>query len=137
VNPDGGFQNITEWAKKELCWKRVAELEIPITPAFYKELVDKDIDVQLKRDSAAEQKLESGIEQQTAVLELGAAYWKEIREFGAREGLLSGDDVGILSVAVAIPKKIPTEKQCARLLQIKSRSEAEGFPVRVTAKGAS
>jgi len=136
LSPEGGLQNITEWCKKELCWKRAAELELVLIPAFYKELIDRAEDVALIKHSAADQKIEVGIENQTTVLQLGAAYWNELREFGLREGLLSPDDTGILSVAVAMPRKLPTEKQCARLMEIKGRLEGEGFPVRPITTGA-
>ena len=137
VNPQAGLQNVTEWCKKELCWKRVADLELPMLPSFYKELIDRDEDVHLRKESEADQKIEVGIEKQAAVFQLGAAYWKELRDYGSREGLLSPDDAGILAVAVAIPRKLPTEKQSARLMQIKSRLESEGYPVREVAAGAS
>ncbi|WP_041855992.1 AIPR family protein [Candidatus Korobacter versatilis] len=137
VNPAGGFQNITEWGKKELCWKRVAELEIPLDSTFYKELADHESDLQQKKDSAVDQKIEIGIEQQASVLQLGASYWKQIREFGAREGLLSPDDISILGLACLIPNKVPSEKQSSRLLQMKTRMESEGFPIRTIATGAS
>jgi hypothetical protein len=136
VSPEGGFQNITEWCKKELCWKRVADLELPMLPSFYKELIDRDEDVHIRKESEADRKIEVGIEKQAAVVQLGAAYWKELRDYGSGEGLLSPDDAGILAVAIN-PRKLPTEKQSARLMQIKSRLESEGYPVSEIATGAS
>lgn len=136
VSPEGGLQNVTEWCKKELCWKRISSLELPLTPAFYRELIDRDEDVQRRRDSKADQRIEVGIEQQSAVFQLGAAYWTELRDYGRREGLLSPDDDGILSVGAAIPRRLPTEKQSARMMQIKIRLEEEGFPVREVIPGA-
>jgi hypothetical protein len=37
------------------------------------------------------------------------------------------DEQSFVSVACGIPNKLSTEKQCARLLQIKDRMEEEGF----------
>lgn len=130
VSPEGGMQNVTEWSKKEICWKRVAALELPLIPAFYKELIDEDEDQNRRKESQVEQRIEVGIEQQSAVLQLGAAYWKELREYGIREGLLSPDDQGILAVGASMPRRLPSEKQSARMMQIKVRLESEGFPVR-------
>jgi len=129
VSPQAGFQNVTEWCKKELCWKHASELEILLSRALFKELIDRDEDVQLKKDSKEVQKIAVGIETQTAVFQLGAPYWKALREWGSQEGLLSPDDAGILSVAVAMPRKLPTEKQSSRLMEIKARLELEGCPV--------
>ncbi len=130
VSPEGGFQNVTEWSKKELCWKRVSALEMVLSPALFKELIDRDLEVQLKKDSKEDQKVERGIERQAVVLQLGPVYWKEVRDWGAREGLLSPDDQSFLSVAISIPRKIPSEKQSGRLMEIKTRLESEGFPAR-------
>lgn len=125
--PEAGLQNVTEWCKKELCWKRAVSLELVLSEAVYSELIDREEEQQQKKDAQAGQDIESGIEIQTAVFTLGSEYWKKAREFGRREGLLSPDDDGILGVGAAIPRKIPTQKQCGRLMQIKARLESEGF----------
>jgi len=136
VSPEGGFQNVTEWCKKELCWKRCSELEMVSPGAVFKELIDRDQDVQQKKDSQAHQKIERGIERQALVLQLGPDYWKEVKDWGSREGLLSPDDQSFLAVATAIPRKIPSEKQSFRLMEIKVRLESEGFPVRQVTEGS-
>ena len=62
------------------------------------------------------------------VVELGPAYWRKLQAWGRQGGLVSPGDDSILSVAGAMPRKLPTEKQCARLAQIKRRLEEEGYP---------
>lgn len=57
-------------------------------------------------------------------------YWRELRKWGV---LLSPDDDGILPLAARIPRRIPTEKQSWRLMEIKRRLEREGFLSRYTA----
>jgi hypothetical protein len=96
----------------------------------FKELIDRDQEVQQRRDSQEHQKIERGIERQALVLQLGPAYWKEARDWGSGQGLLTPDDHSFLAVAIAIPRKIPSEKQSGRLMEIKIRLESEGFPVR-------
>jgi hypothetical protein len=130
VNPEGGFQNITEWCKKELCWNHTSKLEMILPSTVFKELIDRDQEVQQRRDSQEHQKIERGIERQALVLQLGPAYWKEARDWGSGQGLLTPDDHSFLAVAIAIPRKIPSEKQSGRLMEIKIRLESEGFPVR-------
>src|SRR6266498_1608063 len=55
------------------------------------------------------------------MIELGSSYRRELQGWGRQRQLLRPDDDSILSVAVAIPKKLPTEKQSAKLLNIKAR----------------
>jgi hypothetical protein len=61
------------------------------------------------------------------VFELGSSFWRALQTWGQQRQLLTPTDDSILSVAVAMPRKIPTEKQCGRLLQIKTRLEEEGY----------
>jgi len=124
--PEGGLQNVTEWCKKELCWRRVAAIELELSKPVRVELIDRDEELQQKKDAKADQDIESSIAVETLVFTLGTEYWKEMREFGRKELLLSPDDDGILKFA-ATPGKIPSEKQCKRLMQIKARLEGEGF----------
>ena len=128
VAPQGGFQNVTEWCKKELCWQRARDTQIPFVKDLAPELVARDEEQIIKKDAAAAQVIVSGIQAQTNVVELGAAYWRTLQTWGRQRQLVSPDDDSILGIATAIPKKIPTEKQCTRLLQIKARLEEEGHP---------
>jgi hypothetical protein len=127
VAPEAGFQNVTEWAKKELCWQRVQSLRIPLQNGLAKQLVGREDDRFIKKSAASEQTVLSGIETQMSVIALGASYWKELLAWSNKKLLLSPDEQSIVAVACGIPKKLPTEKQCVRLLQIKSRVGDEGF----------
>jgi hypothetical protein len=40
INSEAGSRNVTEWAKKQLCWDRVQSLQIEIPKAFVDELLD-------------------------------------------------------------------------------------------------
>ena len=39
VSPDREVQNVTEWAKREACWKKAKAISIPLSAKFKKELV--------------------------------------------------------------------------------------------------
>jgi hypothetical protein len=130
VTPEAGLQNVTEWCKKELCWKRAKEIEVDIDleQKLGTLLIDKEEDREVQNSSKKDQRIGNGIENQRLVLELGASYWLKARKWAGEQAITSPDDDGILAVAAAIPRKIPTEKQSWRLIQIKERLELEGFP---------
>lgn len=130
IAPDAGLQNVTEWCKKELCWKRTREIEVDadLEKQLGSLLIYKEEDREAQKSSKKDQRIGDGIENQRAVLELGAGYWLKARKWASEQAVSSPDDDGILAVATAIPRKIPTEKQSWRLLQIKERLELEGFP---------
>ena len=72
--------------------------------------------------------MDNGIENQRFVLELGPAYWNIARKWAHEQSVSSPDEDSILAVAASMPRKIPTEKQSWRLIQIKDKLELEGFP---------
>jgi hypothetical protein len=127
VAPSHGFQNVTEWCKKEICWQRVRETEVPINRAFIRELVGQDEIRGAKKNARTQQQMNSGIEAQTSVVTLGAGYWLKLGEWGRKNKLLSAKDEKLLKIATKIPQTIPTDWQSVLLLAIMQRMEEEGF----------
>jgi len=130
VTPDVALQNVTEWCKKELCWKRTmeAQVQFDVTRKLRSLLIEKENDLELQRSSRKEQRVDNGIENQQLVLQLGSSYWSKARKWASEQAITSPDEDGILAVAAAMPRKLPTEKQSWRLIQIKEKLELEGFP---------
>jgi hypothetical protein len=127
TSPESGFSNVTEWAKKQACWQRASKLPVLVVDDFEKELTLKLYEASEKKASKEEQKVLGGIERQTMVYELGAAYWLGLRSWAQPRLLFTPDEMSILGVAAAIPKKQPTEKQSWRLVDLKQKAEGEGF----------
>lgn len=127
VDPARVIENVTEWCKKELCWQKVEQLDISLIPEFSMELVDKDVLIHATRDAKAVQKIDNGIEAQSIVISLGSSYWQSLFSWSKEKKIFSPDDESVIKVAAGIPKKIPTEKQCKWLLNLKVKAEAEGF----------
>jgi hypothetical protein len=127
VAPQGGFQNVTEWCKKELCWNRARDTQIPFVKDLAPELVTRDEEQIVKKDAATAQIIVTGIQAQTMVVELGGDYWRALQTWARQKQLLAPTDESFLNVAAGMPRKIPSEKQCTRLLEIKTRLEEEGY----------
>jgi hypothetical protein len=127
VSPSHGFQNVTEWCKKELCWQRVRDSDVSVERTFIRELIEEAEVRVVKREARAQQHVTSGIEDQTTVFNLGAAYWIRLSEWGRKQKLLSDGDEKLLKIAAKIPAKIPTDWQSTALLGIVRRMEEEGF----------
>jgi len=127
VAPEGGFQNVTEWCKKELCWQRARDTKITLLQELGSELAGREEEQITKKDAQVQQSVMTGIQIQTLVVELGPAYWRALQTWARQKQLLSPTDDSIVTVAAAMPRKLPTEKQCARLVEIKTRLEEEGF----------
>jgi len=128
VAPEGGFQNVTEWCKKELCWQRARDTKISLLQELGRELTGRDEEKIIKKDAETQQTIMTGIQIQTMVVELGPAYWRALQSWARERQLLSPTDDSFVTVAAAMPRKLPSEKQCARLVEIKTRLEEEGYP---------
>jgi hypothetical protein len=127
VAPEGGFQNVTEWCKKELCWQRARDSKITLLRELGSELTAREEEQITKKEAQVQQIALTGIQIQTLVVELGPAYWRALQAWARQRQLLSPTDDSFVAVAVGMPKRLPTEKQCARLVEIKTRIEEEGF----------
>lgn len=127
IVPEQGFQNVTEWCKKELCWQRVRETPLEVGRSLAREMVPADEARAVRVEARAQQHMDSGIELQAKVVSLGAAYWSQLATWGRHKNLLSSEEERTVGVAARIPRMIPTERQCALLMTLRRRMEEEGF----------
>lgn len=117
--------NRNEYAKMEICRDRlVAKLgNFPPLDNFTISLERK---TEVLKDAKVQRKITSGIEDQTHVLKAGADFWKSVALWGLENKQLTEKDKGILNVACAIPKKLPSEKQATHLVALVERLKKKG-----------
>lgn len=125
TDPIAGMHNVTEWAKTEACWSRVAALRIPWPEGMLDGLRVVGNRNDARRAGIREQKMLNGIEAQIAVIQAGADFWKDLKEWGASRRLLTPTESGILDVA-SIAGRIPSEKQSIVLIKTLKRLHTEG-----------
>lgn len=133
IRPPAGISNISEWCKREACWiriqNRIGDIEKLLPPGFYEQLVSLDDQAGAVRSAKKIQKVDNGIEAQRRVLAVPVGNWVHLREALLEKGLLTPKEVGVLEIAIQIPAKLPTEKQCIVLLDVLGRGRAEGILV--------
>jgi len=131
IRPPTGISNISEWCKREACWtriqRRVEDVEKLLRPEFYDQLLSIDDQATEVRSAKQTQKVDNGIEAQRHVLAVPAGEWARLHQALIEKELLTPKEVGVLRIAMQIPAKLPTEKQCAILLEVLERGRAEGF----------
>ena len=128
TSPEAGFQNVTEWSKKELCWKRVEELNLALTAEVSKLLVSQAADAAAMVRGKKLQVIDNGIEAQSQVVELGAEFWKKVKEWTDAHCHLTDSENTLLRVACRIPEAIPDDKQSRKLLELRKTVEDDGCP---------
>jgi hypothetical protein len=73
-----------------------------------------------------DQKLLNGIEAQSIVVSAGGQLWEQLSGWGQSRKLLSPTELGILRVAASVPMKIPSEKQCLKVIESLRKLRSEG-----------
>jgi hypothetical protein len=129
VEPPGGISNVTEWAKQQACWNRVAALTIAWPKAMLDEFISKEEQRETKKTAVKDQKMLNGIDAQTAVVKAGGPLWRSVKEWGVGKRLLTPMESGILDVAAAVPARIPSEKQSLRVIETLRKLHAEGCQI--------
>ncbi|MBC3887804.1 AIPR protein [Acetobacterium paludosum] len=120
--------NVTEWCKKENCWTCLKEKSFEIDKEAVKGYLISIGDAKdIAKIERKVQKMVNGIEAQKQVVGLGVNYWKKIATWGLDKNLFSPKEMSLLKTAIEMEIKLPTEKQCASVLEIKGKSENEGF----------
>lgn len=119
--------NVTEWAKDEECWKRVQAFPVVLPESFVAELVSGTAVRSAKKAAREQRQMDDGIEAQAAVLGISREEWLSIKRFAEGRGLLGPTDAGILQVVTRLSAGLPSEKQAARLLELRQRAIANGY----------
>jgi len=124
--PDG-IKNISEWCKRSHCWERIKNEPYNFSPELMKETIDLEQIIERRTKAARIQKIDNGINCQTYVFNKGAEYWQKLSAWAVEKKILSDKEMGILAVACRIPDRIPSEKQCAIVLQVEQQATDEGY----------
>lgn len=133
LRPMQGISNISEWAKREACWTRMREhmdeFADLLPEEFDSECLSHEEHLTEKRSARITQKLDNGIEAQTKILAIPAAKWNKIHDTLASKRLLTPKEIGVLKIAMQMPMRLPTDKQCVVLLETLDKARAEGITV--------
>jgi AIPR protein len=128
VNPEAGIQNVTEWAKKELAWRRLSERKVRLLPEFAEECRDVEEAAGRQRAARANARVDVAVDVLRQVLEFGAVRWASLRSLASEANALTPDDDQLLRVACN-PTWMPSDRQAKALVKLKARLDADGIGV--------
>jgi len=131
MNPREGYRNISEWAKQPKCWNAVKQTRVQWDDDWVSELISTDEEKDIKSAAVRDQKELNGIEAQSAVVEAGFQFWKNVLDWCIKEGEATEKERGILRYATTMPVKIPSDKQSVILVNLMARLRKEGCPYRL------
>lgn len=130
TNPSRGNANVTQWCKQEACWKRVKNLPIVLDDNIKSILIDKEEVKSEERNAQKEQKVISGIEAQTEVVNKGVDYWRKLYIFALEKKFATPQEFQSLKIACNLPEKLPNSIQSKQLLSLVKKAEIEGWKIK-------
>lgn len=128
--PPAGSSNVGEWAKKEVCWKRISELTPDLGDAVERWSVDKEEDRARGRDDRQQGAQDDGIARQAEIVRLAKiGYWQAMNKWDQLERHVFGTERTLVQRASTIigVTRITMDRDIRKLLDIKDRCEGEGF----------
>ncbi|WP_318419741.1 AIPR family protein [Photobacterium leiognathi] len=129
TNPPEGIKNYSEWAKKPLCWQRLVESKLLLSNSFKRVIIPSELADENVREIKAENALDNSINVEVEVYTLGAKFWEGLKNWAKERGMLSPRENSIIEICSAIPRKMPSSKQCEIALKALKKLQAEGFHV--------
>lgn len=130
TDPTRPVENVTEWAKREMCWDQAKNIKVELSDDFINELVDKSIIQTDEKYAKKQQVINDRIDAMIEVVKFGADNWKSLLEWDKTHFVLSPVDIEFLQLAVAIEHgKTPSEKQAVKILEILEKARNESFPL--------
>lgn len=120
--------NVTEWCKKEQCWIALKAKKYEISSSIEDILIDKEEIKKVRLNGRREHIVVNGIQVQAEVVSKGQEYWEAALSWGKSKNLLNEIEMSFLSAATKMNVgRIPSEKQCQRIVNIEAKLLDEGF----------
>lgn len=105
------------------------KISVPLSEKFKQELVDAADEQEEKKQAQKEQKMENRASAMIEVAHYGVEKWKRLLEWGIANHVFTPQDISFLKVAIAMETgKFPSERQCARILQVLKKAREESYP---------
>ena len=122
-------QNVTEWAKRESCWRKAQDITIKLREDFVASLVEKYTERQANTDARREQRAVNKVNAMVEVADYGIENFKKLRRWGESTKVLTPIELSFIDSAIAMEQgKFPSEKQSIRIIEILYRAREESYP---------
>ena len=124
-------ENVTEWCKKEECWKRAKTEKWTILSPFVNTLISSTQAASENKEAKETRKVNNEVDSLKYIMGMGSAYWKKMLEWGKTRGLLTEMEKSILQLVINMEYtgRIPTAKQANKIISARERMISEGMPL--------
>lgn len=124
---DRQVDNVTEWAKRAECWTLVQQIPVHFPESFMQVLVSPTKQIDRRRQAAATQKIDNGINATMKVLQIQPTDWAEAISYGQQHRALTEKEISVLKLVAKSTQSIPTDRQSALILAALQKIQDLGF----------
>jgi hypothetical protein len=130
LSPPEGIRNISEFAKKQVCWDFAQKKHVLLPDALRVELITPGAARSRARDARDEKKFMNEVEAQSFVLslrDLDRNFWRKVRSHGVRNRLITEKEKQIIERSILPMQRIPSPKQAQILMKVLIKVREGGF----------
>lgn len=125
TNEDRQIMNVSEWCKKEACWKGIKSINYDFSKNTLSALVSKEFVDEERKNATYNQKIEDDCSLIMEVYNKGQDFWKSALLWGQQHRLLTFEESSIIKLATS--GKILSDKQSKRAMEALNKLRIEGF----------
>ena len=126
TDPQRGVENVTQWCKREGCWKSVQDIKYTLLGEIEDCLIGQDDMRSVAREAKADRRVELDVDAMTKVVEITPAQWRIAMNFAISKRMITPEELAALRIACQIPMKVPTPTQSKKLIALLERLYEEG-----------
>ena len=129
IRDDREIENVTEWAKREKCWRGAQKIQIKLLPEFVKELQDKESELNSKKEAKEDQKLANQLNWLVMVYDYGTEGWAKLLTWNNSHRVLTPPELKLIQQARKMDGGLlASDRNCEKVMKILERCRVEGFP---------
>lgn len=125
---DRPVTNVTEWAKRAECWEKVQQISIPLPDAFLEVLDSPTKQSNSRKEAAATQKIDNGINAAMKVMSIPPEDWTKAITFSQQHRVLNEREISLLRLVAKSKPSVPTDRQSSVILLALQKLYDSGFP---------
>lgn len=124
-------ENVTEWCKKDLCWKHAQKQVWTINDDFIASLISKKELDDANGESVGGQKIKNEIDALKEIMARGVQYWEKVLAWGKSRNMLTITEIQIIQLVVNMffTGRIISDKQAKVVLAARKRMIDNGMPM--------
>lgn len=123
--------NVTEWCKKELCWKQAQTQVWTFNSDFRSTLVSEDSTEEEEKSTKETQKIANEVNALKEIFARGPQYWTKVLQWGTSEKMLSPKESDILKLTVNmfVTGRVISDKQAQIIMETRKKLIENGMPM--------